>query len=52
MSSRVLRGLLLGLEPDPVFGTPIAPGLPQGTLVMIGNGEEKVICDGRGTELT
>jgi glucosyl-3-phosphoglycerate phosphatase len=52
MSSRVLRGLLLGLEPDPVFGAPIAPGLPQGTLVMIGNGEEKVICDGRGTELT
>jgi glucosyl-3-phosphoglycerate phosphatase len=51
MSSRVLRGLLLGIEPDPVYGAPIAPGLPQGTLVMIGNGEEKIICDGRGTEL-
>ncbi|MEQ1689270.1 MAG: histidine phosphatase family protein [Sphingopyxis sp.] len=43
MSSRVLRGLLLGLEPDPRFGVPIAPGLPQGSLVMIGGGVEKVI---------
>lgn len=49
MSSRVLRGLLLGLDPDPVFGAPIAPGLPQGTLVMVGGGEEKIICDARGT---
>ncbi|MFM9977559.1 MAG: histidine phosphatase family protein [Sphingomonadaceae bacterium] len=51
MSSRVLRGLLLGLAPDPAYGAPIAPSLTQGTLVMIGNGEEKVICDGAGTHL-
>ncbi len=52
MSSRVLRGRLLGHDPDPVHGAPIAPSLPQGTLVMIGGGAEKIICDGRGTELT
>jgi glucosyl-3-phosphoglycerate phosphatase len=49
ISSRVLRGMLLGLEPDPVLGAPIAPGLPQGTLVMIGGGEEKIIHMGGGT---
>jgi probable phosphoglycerate mutase len=43
ISSRVLRGLLLGLEVDPRWGAPIAPGLPQGTMVMIGGGEEKII---------
>ena len=50
MSSRVLRGLLLGLPVDPRFGAPIAPSLPQGTLVMIGNGEEKIIHAGGGVE--
>ena len=35
MSSRVLRGLLLGLDPDPRFNTPIAAGVPQGSFVMI-----------------
>jgi glucosyl-3-phosphoglycerate phosphatase len=49
ISSRVLRGMLLGLEPDPVLGAPIAPGLPQGSLVMIGGGEEKIIHMGGGT---
>ncbi len=47
MSSRVLRGVLLGLPVDPAFGAPIAPGLLQGTLVMIGNGTETVITAGR-----
>ncbi len=49
MSSRVLRGLLLGLPVDPRFGAPIAPSLAQGTLVMVGNGEEKVVSAGQGT---
>jgi glucosyl-3-phosphoglycerate phosphatase len=48
MSSRVLRGLLLGLPVDPRFGAPIAPSLPQGTMVMIGGGEEKIINMGGG----
>jgi glucosyl-3-phosphoglycerate phosphatase len=43
MSSRVLRGMLLGLPVDPLWKAPVAPSLPQGTLVMIGNGEEKII---------
>lgn len=51
MSSRVLRGLLLGLPVDPVWNAPIAPSLPQGTLVMIGHGEEKIIRAGAGTHL-
>jgi glucosyl-3-phosphoglycerate phosphatase len=44
ISSRVLRGILLGLPDDPRWGAPMASSLPQGTLVMIGNGEERVIC--------
>lgn len=48
MSARVLRGILLGLPIDPRYGAPIAPNLPQGTLVMIGNGIEKIIHSGDG----
>lgn len=51
ISSRVLRGLLLGLEVDPRWGAPIAPGLPQGTMVMIGGGEEKIIHLGQEDHL-
>ncbi len=43
ISSRVLRGLLLGLPVDPRWKAPVASSLPQGSLVMIGNGEEKII---------
>ena len=48
MSSAVLRGILLGLPVDPRFGAPIAPRLPQGSLVMIGNGTETVVKAGGG----
>jgi probable phosphoglycerate mutase len=48
MSSRVLRGLLLELPDDPQYGAPIADSLPQGTLVMIGGGVEKIITQGAG----
>jgi glucosyl-3-phosphoglycerate phosphatase len=48
MSSAVLRGILLGLPVDPRFGAPIAPRVPQGTLVMVGNGAETVIARGGG----
>jgi glucosyl-3-phosphoglycerate phosphatase len=48
MSSRVLRGLLLGLDVDPLWKAPIAPSLPQGTMVMIGGGTEKIIKMGGG----
>jgi glucosyl-3-phosphoglycerate phosphatase len=49
ISSRVLRGLLLGLPVDPVYGAPIADMLPQGTLAMIGNGTETIVHRGAGT---
>lgn len=48
MSSRVLRGLLLGLEPDPRWSAPIAPSLPQGSMVMIESGVETLVHLGRG----
>lgn len=43
MSSRVLRGLLLGLDPDPIAGVSVAPSLPQGSMVMCGGGMEKIV---------
>jgi probable phosphoglycerate mutase len=43
MSSRVLRGILLGLSVDPHWRAPIAPSLPQGTIIMIRNGQEEIV---------
>lgn len=43
MSSRVLRGMLLGLPKDPHWQAPVAPGLPQGTMVMISDGDETIV---------
>jgi probable phosphoglycerate mutase len=43
MSSRVLRGMLLGLPIDPLWKAPIAPSLPQGTMVMIDKGVEEIV---------
>ena len=43
MSSRVLRGLLLGLDEHPGCGTPVARNLPQGSVVEIVEGEETVL---------
>ena len=43
MTARILRGLLLGLPVDEKFGAPVASRIPQGSLVMIGGGEEKLI---------
>jgi glucosyl-3-phosphoglycerate phosphatase len=48
MTARVLRGLLLGLEPMERFGAPIAPSLAQGSMVMIRNGVEELVVDGEG----
>jgi probable phosphoglycerate mutase len=48
ISSRVLRGVLLGLPPHPTFGAPIAPGLPQGSVVMFAGGIEQVVVTGTG----
>ncbi len=50
MSSRVLRGMLLGLPVDPHWKAPIAPSLPQGTMVMIDRGEEEIVHLGGSTQ--
>ena len=43
LSSRVLRGLLLGLPDDALCGVPVAERLPQGSIVMIEGGVETII---------
>lgn len=48
ISSRVLRGVLLGGAILPAYGVPIAPGLPQGSVVKIENGQEDIIVTGTG----
>ena len=48
ISSRVLRGVLLGLPEHSQFGAPIAPGLPQGSVVMIADGREQIVVTGTG----
>ncbi len=44
----VERGVMTGADTLPRFGAPIAPGLPQGSLVMIEGGVERVIHLGSG----
>ncbi len=43
LSSRVLRGLLLGLPDDGLCGVPVAERLPQGSIVMVEGGQETII---------
>jgi len=46
ISSRVLRGLLTGAPARPEYGAPIADPLPQGSIVSIAGGQEKVVHRG------
>jgi probable phosphoglycerate mutase len=48
MSSRVLRGLMTGMDVDPRWSAPIAPGLPQGSMVVIEDGVERIVHLGAG----
>lgn len=48
ISSRVLRGVMTGQDVHPEFAAPIAPGLPQGSVVMIERGVETVVHMGTG----
>ncbi len=50
ISSRVLRGVLLGLDPVPGYGAPVADGLPQGSVVTIKEGREDLLLEGDGGE--
>ena len=43
MSSRVLRGLLTEMADRPECGAPVADGLPQGSVVEIADGVERVV---------
>jgi len=48
IASRVLRGVMTGAAADGWAGAPVAPGLPQGSIVMIEGGHETVIHRGTG----
>ena len=48
ISSRVLRGLMTGADTHPEFAVPVAPGLPQGSVVLIEGGVETVPHLGTG----
>ena len=48
ISSRVMRGVMTGAEAESRFAAPIAPGLPQGSLVMIEGGVETLVYLGQG----
>ena len=46
--SRVLRGLMTGADVHHKFAAPFAPGLPQGSLVLVDGGRETVPHLGTG----
>lgn len=48
MSSRVLRGVMTGMDVLPGFDAPVAPDLPQGSIVMIEGGVETLVHRGAG----
>lgn len=48
VSSRVLRGVMTGMDVNPDLGAPVADGLPQGSVVLIANGIESVPHHGGG----
>jgi probable phosphoglycerate mutase len=48
MSSRVLRGVMTGLDVLPQFAAPVAPNLPQGSIVLIERGVETIVHRGSG----
>jgi broad specificity phosphatase PhoE len=50
MSSRVLRGLLTGLDHRSGCGAPVADGLRQGAMVEIEEGVERVLDGGEAFE--
>lgn len=48
ISSRVLRGVMTGADPLPGFDAPVAPAVPQGSVVMIAGGRETLLHRGDG----
>jgi glucosyl-3-phosphoglycerate phosphatase len=52
MSSRVLRGVLTGMDVLPQFDAPVAPALPQGSIALIEGAVERVVLQGTGRRET
>lgn len=48
MSSRLLRGLLTDAPVVPSAGVALAPALPQGSVVLVEDGGERVVVHGGG----
>jgi glucosyl-3-phosphoglycerate phosphatase len=48
MSSRILRGVVTGVDAMPQFDAPIATDLPQGSIVLVESGREQVVHWGQG----
>jgi len=48
ISGMVLRGVMTGRKWAPSIGAPLAPALPQGSVVMIERGRETIVHRGRG----
>ena len=48
MSSRILRGVMTGGDVMPQFDAPVAPDLPQGSIVLVEKGVEHVVHLGTG----
>jgi probable phosphoglycerate mutase len=48
ISSRVLRGVMTGADTHAQFDAPISSGLPQGSVVMIQAGVERIVHLGTG----
>ena len=48
MSSRILRGVMTGTDVIRQFDAPVAPDLPQGSIVLIEQGVEQVVHLGTG----
>ena len=48
MSSRILRGVMTGADVLPRFDAPVAPDLPQGSIVLVEGGRETLVHRGAG----
>ncbi|MBX9883868.1 MAG: phosphoglycerate mutase family protein [Novosphingobium sp.] len=48
LSSRIMRGLMTGLADHSAVDAPVAPSVPQGSLVMIEGGVETIVHRGTG----
>ncbi len=48
MSSRVLRGVMTGIDVLPQFDAAVAPNLPQGSVALIERGVERILHTGTG----